>query len=507
MSSTMQPSSFSPRDADILVVDDTPENLRVVIGLLKKAGYKARGIPNGDLALLAVAKQPPNLILLDIRMPGMDGFQVCEALQKQAASRGIPIIFLSALTDAADKQRAFEAGGVDYITKPFQAKEVLARVGTHLELARSRTALIQTRDVHESHATGAPGRGETVVTSVPPEHGADILVVDDEPDNLRLMTQVLQNAGYKVRVAISGERALKAATIDPPDLVLLDVLMPGMDGYEVCRHLKASPETRDVPVIFVSVASETGDKLLGFEIGAVDYVTKPYQREELLARVRTHLELSLLRNHLESLVAKRTAELMESERKLKSSLLDSVTALASIVEMRDPYTAGHQRRVAQLAVAIAKELQLTDSQVECIHLASVVHDVGKVTIPAELLSKPGTLTPLEFGIIKEHSQNGYDILKTIDFPWPIAQIVLQHHERMDGTGYPQALRDNQILLEARILGVADVVESMMSHRPYRAALGIDSALTEIESNKGKLFDSSVVEACIRLFREKGLILQ
>jgi HD-GYP domain-containing protein (c-di-GMP phosphodiesterase class II) len=192
---------------------------------------------------------------------------------------------------------------------------------------------------------------------------------------------------------------------------------------------------------------------------------------------------------------------MESEQKLKASLLDSVTALASIVEMRDPYTAGHQRRVAEIAVAIAKKMQLTDSQIECIHLASVVHDVGKIKVPAEILSKPGKLSPFEFGIIKEHSQSGYDILKTIDFPWPIAQIILQHHERIDGSGYPQALSDNQILLEAKILAVADVVESMMSHRPYRPALGIDAALEEIENNKGKFYDPVVVESCVRLFRE------
>jgi response regulator RpfG family c-di-GMP phosphodiesterase len=277
--------------------------------------------------------------------------------------------------------------------------------------------------------------------------------------------------------------------------------MPGIDGYEVCRRLKAQPETQGVPIIFVSAASEMGEKLEGFKIGAVDYVTKPYQRDELLARVKTQLELSFLHNNLENQVEKRTAELMESEQKLKASLLDSVTALASIVEMRDPYTAGHQRRVAEIAVAIAKKMQLTDSQIECIHLASVVHDVGKIKVPAEILSKPGKLSPFEFGIIKEHSQSGYDILKTIDFPWPIAQIILQHHERIDGSGYPQALSDNQILLEAKILAVADVVESMMSHRPYRPALGIDAALEEIENNKGKFYDPVVVEACVKLFRE------
>ncbi|MDO8207096.1 MAG: response regulator [Gallionella sp.] len=329
-----------------------------------------------------------------------------------------------------------------------------------------------------------------------------ILAVDDTPASLRLLTDILKAEGYEVRSAISGELALHAATSNPPDLVLLDIRMPQMDGFEVCRRLKADPVTSDVPVIFVSAASETEEKVRGFEVGAVDFVTKPYQRDELLARVRTHLELNRLRNHLEVLVDERTVELRESESKLRASLLDSITALAAIVELRDPYTAGHQRRVAQLAVAIAHELTLPDEQVEGIHLASVVHDVGKVRVPAEILTKPGKLTGNEFAIIKEHSQNGFDILKTIDFPWAIAQIVLQHHERLDGSGYPQGLTSSQILLESKIVAVADVVESMTSHRPYRAGLGLDVALAEVEQHKGLLFDPLVVEACVRLFREK-----
>ncbi|HEY5582496.1 MAG TPA: HD domain-containing phosphohydrolase [Rhodoferax sp.] len=332
-----------------------------------------------------------------------------------------------------------------------------------------------------------------------------ILVVDDTSASLRLLTDILKEEGYEVRSAISGELALRAATSNPPDLVLLDIRMPGMDGYEVCQRLKAEPGTRDVPVIFVSAVSETDEKVRGFALGAVDFVTKPYQRDELMARVRTHLELHRLRNHLEDLVAERTTELKQSEKQLRTSLLDSITALAAIVEMRDPYTAGHQRRVAQLAIAIAHELQLPQEQVEGVHLAGVVHDVGKIRIPAEILSKPGKLSALEFSLIQEHSQNGYEILKSIAFPWPIAQIVQQHHERLDGSGYPQGLKGDQILLEARIVAVADVVEAMSSHRPYRAALGINSALKEIERGRGTVYDAAVVDACLRLFAEKRFV--
>ncbi|MCK9394921.1 MAG: response regulator [Methylobacter sp.] len=330
-----------------------------------------------------------------------------------------------------------------------------------------------------------------------------ILVVDDTSASLRLLTDILKEEGYEVRSAISGELALCAAASSPPELVLLDIRMPDMDGYEVCRRLKAQIATCDVPVIFVSAVSETDEKVKGFEMGAVDFVTKPFQRDELLARVRTHLELNRLRNHLEDLVEERTSDLRKNEKKLRTSLMDSITVLAATVEMRDPYTAGHQRRVAQLAVAIAKELHLPEELIEGIHLAGVVHDVGKIRVPAEILSRPGKLTGNEFGLIKEHAQNGYEILKSIDFPWPIAQIVLQHHERLDGSGYPQALKSDQISIEAKIVAVADVVESMVSFRPYRPGLGLDAALAEIERNKGTLFDHAVVESCIRLFRERG----
>lgn len=330
-----------------------------------------------------------------------------------------------------------------------------------------------------------------------------ILVADDTPASLRLLTDILKGEGYEVRSAINGELALHAASAEPPDLALLDIRMPGMDGFEVCRRMKAQTQTHGVPIIFVSAMTDTVEKLKGFEIGAVDYVTKPYQREELLARVRTHLELNRLRQRLEDMVEERTESLRKSELKLKTSLFESITAIASTIEIRDPYTAGHQRRVSQLATAIARELGLSERQVEGVNLASVVHDVGKIKIPADILSKPGRLTDLEYAIIKQHAQVGYEILKEVDFPWPIADFVWQHHERLDGSGYPQGLVGDAIQLEARILSVADVVEAMASHRPYRPSLGADAALAEISGNSGKLYDPDVVDVALRLFREQG----
>ena len=190
---------------------------------------------------------------------------------------------------------------------------------------------------------------------------------------------------------------------------------------------------------------------------------------------------------------------------LQDNLEDTVRAIATIVEMRDPYTSGHQVKVADLAAAIAKQMDLPDEQVHAIHLAGIVHDLGKIQIPAEILSRPGKLSDLEYGLIKTHAQAGYDILKGINFPWPIAQMVLQHHERMDGSGYPQGLKGEQILLEARILSVAAVVEAMSSHRPYRPGLGIEAALDEITRCRGTELDPVVVDACLRVIKEKGFV--
>lgn len=194
-------------------------------------------------------------------------------------------------------------------------------------------------------------------------------------------------------------------------------------------------------------------------------------------------------------------ELRLSFMKIRKTLEETVETLASAVEIKDPYTAGHQKRVSRLATAIAEEMLLPDNIVRGIHLAAAIHDIGKIYIPSEILSKPGSLTPIEFDLIKTHSQVGADILNSIDFPWPISKIILQHHEKMDGSGYPQGLTDTDILIEAKILAVADVVEAISSHRPYRPALGTNKALEEIEVHKNKLYSSEVVDSCLRIFKK------
>jgi len=195
-------------------------------------------------------------------------------------------------------------------------------------------------------------------------------------------------------------------------------------------------------------------------------------------------------------------ELKQSLEKLKRALEQTVHALGSIIEARDRYTAGHQRRVTQLACATAEEMGLSDEQIDGIRVAGSLHDIGKIHVPTDILSKPGPLLEIEMDLIKVHPKVAHEILKEIEFPWPVAQIVLQHHERMDGSGYPQGLSGEHLLLEARILAVADVVEAISSHRPYRPAIGTDKAMEEISRQKGTLYDSHVVDACVKPFINK-----
>lgn len=194
-------------------------------------------------------------------------------------------------------------------------------------------------------------------------------------------------------------------------------------------------------------------------------------------------------------------ELLSTNVKLNKLLNDTVSGLVSAIEHRDPYTAGHQRRVTQLAVAISQEMKLSKDKQDCIRIASMIHDIGKINIPVEILSKPGSINKYELELMQNHPQAGYDILREIDFPWPVAEAVLQHHERLNGSGYPNGLKGDDILLEARVIYVADVVEAMSSHRPYRASLGIKKALAELEDNKGNLYDPEIVDTCIKLFNK------
>ena len=331
-----------------------------------------------------------------------------------------------------------------------------------------------------------------------------VLILDDEEPIRQMIRQLLEN-NYSCTSAANVANARECLKDSNFEVILCDINMPGESGIDFIRYVTA--EYPDTAVIMVTGVNDPEVAETALEIGAYGYIIKPFRRSELIINIQNSLrrrELEITdrcyREDLERTVAQRTT-------KLRKVLEGIIHAMSLTVESRDPYTAGHQRRVADLATAIAGEMGLSRDRIEGIRMAGMIHDIGKISIPAEILSKPGRITEHEFGMIKSHPRVGFDILKQIEFPWPIAQIVYQHHERIDGSGYPQGLSGEKILLEAKILGVADVVEAMASHRPYRPAFGIEKALKEVSQNKGLLYDPDVVDACLKLFKEKRFEFQ
>ena len=323
-----------------------------------------------------------------------------------------------------------------------------------------------------------------------------ILVVDDDKAVRNVLQQGIRRAGYDCSIAGSAEEALRVLEGKDVDVVVTDINMPGLNGDELTRIVK---QKYDCDVIIMTAYAEDFTYEKAIDTGANDFIEKPIRLKEFIIRLKRVLRERILLQER----SRTEEELKQTMENLRKALGASIHAMALTLETRDPYTAGHQRRVADLARAIATEMGLSGEKIDGIRMAGVIHDLGKISVPAEILSKPTRLTKLEFGIIKTHSEVGYKILKGIEFPWPIAQIVLQHHERMDGSGYPQGLSGEEIIVEATILGVADVVEAMASHRPYRPALGVDKALEEISKNRGTVYNAKAVDACLKLFREKG----
>ncbi|MGD8535063.1 MAG: response regulator [Candidatus Aminicenantes bacterium] len=320
---------------------------------------------------------------------------------------------------------------------------------------------------------------------------AKILVVEDERIVSEDIKVRLQKLGYSVPTTVrSGEEAIEKVKILRPDLVLMDIVLEGeMDGIEAASTIRS---LYNIPVVFLTAYADPKTLERAKITEPYGYVLKPFDDRDL----NISIDIGLHKHRMDK-------KLRETEERLQKTLEDTIKALSSAVELRDPYTAGHQRRVSDLSCAIASELGLPSEQIDGLRLAGLIHDVGKIRIPAEILSWPNKLTELDFSLIKAHPQAGYEIIKTISFPYPVARIVLQHHERIDGSGYPAGLSQDEILLETKILSVADVVEAIASHRPYRAALGITYALNEISKNSGFLFDPDAVEACLTLFKDKG----
>jgi putative two-component system response regulator len=316
-----------------------------------------------------------------------------------------------------------------------------------------------------------------------------ILVVDDVPENIDILSGVLR-ADYHIRVATTGEKALKIAySDDPPDLILLDIMMPGLSGLEVCRRLKTNPDRRMIPVIFVTAMCSVEDEKLGLETGAVDYITKPISPPVVLARVRTHLALYDQTRELERMVQQRTRELSVSRQQV-------IRRLGRAAEYRDDETGNHVLRVAHYCRLIAEAHGLGPKAASVVFSTAPMHDVGKIGIPDAILLKPGKLDSKEWETMRRHPLMGAEIIgrHESELLETARTIALTHHERWDGTGYPAGLMGDGIPLEGRIVALADVFDALISVRPYKPAYDVGKSLTILDSEEGKHFDPALVAA-------------
>ena len=346
-----------------------------------------------------------------------------------------------------------------------------------------------------------------------------ILVVDDTPDNIALLSTLLKDR-YKVRAANNGERALAIAASQPrPDLILLDIMMPGMDGYEVCERLKIDPHTADIPVIFLTAKVQVEDEEFGLRLGAVDYITKPISPPIVLARVETHLTLKRARQFLQDRNAYLEAEVWRRSREVMAIQEVTIMAMASLAETRDNATGNHIRRTQHYVRVLAQHLRhhprfaaaLNDETIELLFKSAPLHDIGKVGIPDRILLKPGRLTPDEFEIMKTHAALGRDAIaaaeRYLDTPDSFLrfarEIAYSHQEKWDGSGYPEGLWGEQIPLSARLMAVADVYDALISRRIYKPALPHERAVAMIREGRDQHFDPDIVDAfleCAEQFR-------
>lgn len=348
-----------------------------------------------------------------------------------------------------------------------------------------------------------------------------ILAVDDSPDSLLLIQGILEDA-YRLTLLDNGPDALNRAVTEPrPDLILLDVMMPGMDGYEVCRQLKANPVTSQIPVIFLTGKSEVDDEKMGFDLGAEDYIAKPISPQILLARVRTHVRLKLTADFLRDKTVFLEEEVTRRTREVTAIQDVTTLAMASLAETRDFETGKHIRRIQRYVRALAVKLaqnprfseELTDKKILLIYKASPLHDIGKVGIPDRVLLKPGKFTAEEFEVMKTHTTLGRDAILhaeeelgvEIEVLTLAKEITYCHHEKWDGSGYPEGLAGEQIPVSARLMALADVYDALISRRVYKEPMTHAQAVAIIAPGRGKDFDPAVVDAFMALQDEFSAI--
>lgn len=355
------------------------------------------------------------------------------------------------------------------------------------------------------------------------EQRPGVLVIDDSPEILGIVNELLKH-DYRLKAANGGEKGLRLAAVQPmPDLILLDIMMPDINGHEVCRRLKADPVTKDIPVIFLTAMNNEADEEAGFELGAVDYIAKPLSGPILRARVRTHLELKSAADFIKDKNQFLVGEVSKRSRELEYAQDTTILAMASLAETRDNDTGNHLRRTQHYVRALAEHLQrhphfarvLTRPNIELIYKSAPLHDIGKVGIPDHILLKPGKLTQEEFEVMKTHTTMGRDAIenaeqqmgRSVPFLTFAKEIAYSHQEKWDGSGYPLGLAGERIPVSGRLMAVADVYDALVSSRPYKAGMTHEQAHAIILKSRGSHFDPDIVDAFLAIHDEFARILE
>ncbi|MBF0473610.1 MAG: HD domain-containing protein, partial [Nitrospirae bacterium] len=425
-------------------------------------------------------KIPIDLVLLDVHMPDMDGFSVCQKLRNGYSHnykyRPFVMMMTAYFDDNIDK--GFDSGADDFIRKPINVKLLKRRIKN----------IIDSKFIHDKLIDS-----ELKLSTIF-ENAQDGIMITDV-HNKKIM------AANKMSCEMTGYSNGEMLNMGVMDLIPKDdapLILASFDlqvKKEIIIMIDTPVKRKDRTIFYSDINASF------MSLDNKDYLVAFLR--DVTQRKNLYKQLEGQRNSLEINFNVRTQELIESLTKLRFIIDSIIKAMALTVEARDPYTAGHQRRVSNIARKIAEKMNLSNKQIEGIRVAGTLHDLGKIQIPSEILSKPSKLNEFEFGLIKLHPEIGYNILKGIEFPWPIADIVRQHHEKIDGSGYPLHLIGDDIMIEAKILCVADVYDAIVSHRPYRPALSKVVAIKEFISNKGVLYDSLVVEAFEKVVRDTG----
>jgi response regulator RpfG family c-di-GMP phosphodiesterase len=431
------------RPPKILVVDDSSIVRRVLAKQLERFGSEVVYAEDGRQGLEQAHSSPFDLIISDIEMPYLDGFSLCEKLKEDPETRGLPIILLSTLDSDRDVERGFKAGADGYVSKSEAQKNLAPTIERVLEKFRFH-------------------------------RGRLVLVVDDSPTIRHLVSGALEEAGFRVETAENGSAAMERIRYSRPDLILCDIEMPEMNGIELCRRLKADPDLSTIPFIIMSVTGDRAVMRRLIQWGAASYLVKPFNLEQVVITVER-----LLSDHFTILLKER--ERLDSERKM---MLASITSLVTALEARDAYTRGHSEAVAVLAAEMGSRMNASQEEIESLGIAGRLHDLGKIGVPDSILLKPGPLTEQEYAIVKEHPVIGATILGSIPSIQPLLPVILHHHERYDGEGYPDGIGGLEIPLWARITAVADTYHALISDRPYRKGMSCEEAFTILDDVRG-----------------------